>query len=208
LAALAASIILYPQLPDTITTHWDLEGNPNGYSSRMFGAFGLPLMMAVIYGAMRFLPLVDPRRENYDKFRGTYEGLILTVLVFMLGIHVLVLRAALGHTVPMQKVLPISMGLLFIVIGNLLPRARSNFFVGIRTPWTLSSEKSWERTHRIGGYVFVLVGIMIAASIFVPITVGWPIVAALTAIAVGGLVVYSYFVWRDDPDKRGFFSAR
>lgn len=208
LAALAASMAVYNRLPESMTIHWDLEGNPNGWASRLTGAFALPGIMVGIYAVMRFLPLVDPRRENYEKFQGTYEGLILTVLLFLLVIHVIVLRAALGHEVSMQKVIPLMMGMLFVVIGNLLPRARSNFFVGIRTPWTLSSEKSWERTHRIGGYVFVLIGIMMAASIFIPVNVGWPIVGVLTGAAVLGLIVYSYLVWKDDPNRGSMFPSR
>lgn len=208
LAALVASTAVYNSLPDVVTIHWDLQGNPNGWSSRLVGAFALPLMMVAIYAVMRFLPLVDPRRGNYEKFQSTYDGLILTILVFLLVIHIIVLRAALGHPVAMQKVIPLAMGMLFISIGNLLPRARSNFFFGIRTPWTLSSEKSWERTHRVGGYVFVLIGIMMAASIFIPINMGWPVVGALTAGAVLGLVVYSYVVWKGDPNKQTMFSAR
>jgi uncharacterized membrane protein len=208
IAALAASVFTYQNLPDTIPTHWDLEGNVNGWSSRFWGAFGLPLIMVAVYAVMRFLPLIDPRRENYAKFQGAYEGIILTVLVFMFAMHVLVLRAATGHGFSMEKVMPIGLGLLFIAIGNLLPRARSNFFVGIRTPWTLSSEKSWEKTHRLGGYVFVIVGILMAVSSFMPIETGWPIVAGLTAVAMLGLVVYSYVAWRDDPDKRGVFGPR
>lgn len=201
IAAVAASVFTYSDLPATMPTHWDMQGNVDGSSSRFWGAFGLPLIMVGIYAVMCFLPLIDPRRENYAKFEGAYEGIILTVLLFMLGTHIVVLRAATGFPVSMEKVMPIGLGMLFISIGNLLPRARSNFFVGIRTPWTLSSEKSWKRTHRAGGYVFVLIGVMMAASIFIPVRAGWPIVGALTACAVLGLVVYSYLVWRDDPDR-------
>jgi uncharacterized membrane protein len=208
LAAVGASAAVYHTLPETIVIHWDLQGNPNGWSSRVVGAFAMPLVMVGVYAMMRFLPLVDPRRENYEKFQGTYEGLILTIMVFLLAIHIIVLRSAMGHPVAMQKVMPLSMGMLFIAIGNLLPRARSNFFVGIRTPWTLSSEKSWERTHRAGGYVFVLIGIMMAASVFMPIDMGWGVIGIISGIGVLGLIVYSYSVWKDDPNKRSMFSSR
>ena len=206
LVAVIASVVAYPNLSDTIPTHWDLEGNVNGFSSRLWGAFGLPLAMVGIYAIMRFLPLIDPRRENYAKFAGAYDGIITTVLLFLLGLHLVVLRAGMGHEISMQKVLPIGMGLLFVAIGALLPQARSNFFVGIRTPWTLSSEKSWEKTHRVGGVVFVFIGLMTAASAFLPTSTGWPVVWIVTAVAILGVVVYSYVVWRDDPDKHGFLS--
>ena len=206
LAAVVASIVAYPNLSETVPTHWDLKGNVNGFSSRLWGAFGLPLAMVGMYALLRFLPLIDPRRENYAKFAGAYDGIITIVLLFLLGLHLVVLRAGMGHQISMQKVLPIGMGLLFVAIGALLPQARSNFFVGIRTPWTLSSEKSWEKTHRVGGVVFVLIGLMIAASAFFPTSTGWPAVWIVTAVAILGVVVYSYVVWRDDPDKHGFLS--
>ncbi len=203
LAAVVASVSVYSQLPETMPVHWDSNGEVDGWSSRFWGSFGLPLAMVGTYALMRFLPLIDPRRENYSKFEGAYEGIILTLLVFLLCVHVIVLRAGLGIPVSMEKVLPLGMGLLFVAIGILLPRARSNFFVGIRTPWTLSSEKSWELTHRVGGYVFVLAGILMAASSFFPIGSSMPVVIGLATAAGLGLVIYSYFVWRDDPGKRG-----
>lgn len=208
LAAVVASVIVYSRLPETMPTHWNMSGEVNGWSSRFWGAFGLPLAMVGTYAVMRFLPLIDPRRENYSKFEGAYQGIVLTVLIFLLGVHIIVLRAALGYPVSMQKVMPLGMGLLFVAIGNLLPRARSNFFVGIRTPWTLSSEKSWERTHRAGGYAFVLVGMLMVALSFAPVGNAMPLVIGLAACASLGLVVYSYLVWRDDPDKRGLLTPR
>lgn len=208
LAAVIASVVVYPRLPEVIPTHWDIEGDVNGWSSRFWGAFGLPLAMVGTYAMMRLLPLVDPRRDNYTKFENAYEGIVLTILVFLLGVHIVVLRAALGYPVSMQRVMPLGMGALFIAIGNLLPRARSNFFVGIRTPWTLSSERSWERTHRAGGYVFVVIGLLMVAASFFPMGSSMPVVIGLTVVAVLGLAAYSYVVWKGDPDKRGVFSAR
>lgn len=202
LAAVAASVLVYSRLTDVITIHWDLQGNPNGWTSRLTGAFALPLAMVGIYAAMRFLPMIDPRRENYSKFEGAYEGIIVTLLVFLLCIHLIVLYAGTGHPVPMQKVMPISMGALFIAIGNLLPRARSNFFFGIRTPWTLSSERSWERTHRVGGYVFVVMGLIVGGAGLVSSSVAFPYVILVAAFALLGLLVYSYLVWRDAPDRK------
>jgi uncharacterized membrane protein len=117
-------------------------------------------------------------------------------MLFVLGLHLIVLRAALGYPVVMERVLPLGIGILFIVIGNLLPRARPNWFVGIKTPWTLSSDRVWEKTHRLGGRVFVLGGLIsVLAALFFP---QWAhfILFAVVLLCSAGAMVYSYVEWR------------
>jgi len=166
-AAVIASALVYPKLPLTIPTHWDMLGRPNGWSGRLWGAWVMPIFLIVLWAFMRVLPRIDPRGSNYAKFGGAYEGIIVSIMLFMLGMHIIILRAALGYPVAMERVLPIGLGVLFIAIGNLLPRARPNWFIGIRTPWTLSSDRVWEKTHRFGGHVFVGAGILMVLSALV-----------------------------------------
>lgn len=195
-AALIASAVVYPDLPERMPTHWNLDGQVDGWSSRAWGAWMIPLMIALIWALMRGLPSVDPRGSNYVKFAGAFEGIMLSVMLFMLALHGLVLRAALGLPVAMDRVIPVGVGILLIVIGNLLPRARPNWFVGIRTPWTLSSDRVWEKTHRVGGRAFVLGGILIAASTFVGTSWSrWVLIAVVTVCSVF-VVAYSYVEWR------------
>jgi uncharacterized membrane protein len=124
-------------------------------------------------------------------------------MLFMLALHIVVLRASLGYPVDMRRVVPIGIGLVFLAIGNLLPRARPNWFVGIRTPWTLSSDRVWEKTHRFGGRVFVAAGILITlAGLF---AVQWAHAVAFTVIliTVTTVLVYSYLEWkREQPSGR------
>ncbi|MFL5503070.1 MAG: SdpI family protein [Gemmatimonadaceae bacterium] len=194
--AVGTSAALYSRLPETLATHWDSSGHPNGWSGRFFGAWLLPLFMLAMWGLIRVLPAVDPRGSNYAKFGGAFETIIVTIMLFMLALHVVVLLAALGYPVAMNRVLPFGVGILFVVIGNLLPRARPNWFIGIRTPWTLSSDRVWEKTHRFGGRLFVASGLLtLIAALVVPHWAIKVLFASITATAAGALI-YSYMEWR------------
>jgi len=114
----------------------------------------------------------------------------------MLGMHIIILGAALGYPVAMDRVFPVGLGVLFIVIGNLLPRARPNWFVGIRTPWTLSSDRVWEKTHRFGGHVFVVAGILMILSGVVVAAWARTGLSVLIALCAASVVIYSYVEWK------------
>jgi uncharacterized membrane protein len=202
IAATVVSIVMYPRIPETMPTHWSASGEVNGWSSRLFGAWLMPLMMAVVWIVMRMLPHIDPRRANYEKFSGMYEALIDLTLVFMLGLHVLVLTAATGAEVDMARIIPISVGVFFVLMGVMLPRAHPNWFVGIRTPWTLSSDQSWERTHKLGGLLFIITGVLaIAAALVIPTKAVWVMLTAGIGMTVF-LFAYSYMVWKGDENRR------
>ena len=202
-AAVIASALVYPKLPLTIPTHWDMLGRPNGWSGRLWGAWVMPIFLIVLWAFMRVLPRIDPRGSNYAKFGGAYEGIIVSIMLFMLGMHIIILRAALGYPVAMERVLPIGLGVLFIAIGNLLPRARPNWFIGIRTPWTLSSDRVWEKTHRFGGHVFVGAGILMVLSALV--TAPWAPVVLFTIIVLctASVLIYSYVEWKREQTPAG-----
>ena len=195
-AAFIASAVVFPRLPETMPTHFDMSGQPNGWSSRLFGAWLMPLFLLCMWGLVRVLPAIDPRGDNYAKFGGAFEGIIVSIMLFMLGIHIVVLRASLGHPVAMQHVLPVGIGVLFIVIGNLLPRARPNWFVGIRTPWTLSSDRVWEKTHRLGGRVFVAGGVIITLAAFASAKWAQVVLVTVTTLCAATVLIYSYLEWK------------
>jgi uncharacterized membrane protein len=185
----------YGKLPGSMPTHWNTDGDVNGWSNKAFGAFLIPVMLAFFWLLIRFLPRIDPR-ANIEKFGAAFEGIFIAVMLFMLGLHIIVLRAALGHHIEMQRVVPIGIGALFVVIGALLPQAQPNWFVGIRTPWTLSSDVVWEKTHRLGGKVFVASGLLIIlAAIVAP---GSTHITMLVLIGTAAVVLlfYSFFEWR------------
>jgi uncharacterized membrane protein len=200
--AVLVSIFAYPHLPDRVPTHWNASGEVNGWSSRLWGAWMLPLTMALVWLILRAVPHIDPRKANYAKFQGMYDWLVILVIAFMLAIHVVIILAATGSPIEMHKVMMPSVGIFIAALGFLLPRVHPNWFVGIRTPWTLTSDLSWERTHRIAGPLFIALGVLIVASTaMAPTTAIWILVVAAVGITIF-LFAYSYQVWKEDPLKR------
>jgi len=202
-AAVIASAVVYPRLPDRIPTHWELSAHPsgtvptpNGWSSRLLGAWALPIFLLGMWALVIILPKIDPRGGNYAKFGGAFEGIIISIMLFMLGMHIIILRAALGYPVAMQRIVPIGVGVLFVVIGNLLPRARPNWFVGIRTPWTLSSDRVWEKTHRFGGHVFVVGGLLIVLAALLAAQWAQIVLVIVTVLCTAVVLIYSYVEWK------------
>jgi uncharacterized membrane protein len=196
-AAFLASAIVYRRLPEMIPTHWQgMDAQPNGWSSRLFGAWLTPVLLLGIWALVRVLPAIDPRGANYAKFGGAFEAIIDSLMLFLLGMHIVLLRAGLGYPVQIERIVPFGVGVLLIVIGNLLPRCRPNWFVGIRTPWTLSSDRVWEKTHRFGGRLFVAAGflIVIAALLWVQ----WVHLVLITVVllATAAVLIYSYLEWK------------
>jgi uncharacterized membrane protein len=197
LAACAASLAVFNRLPDPMAVHWDLAGNANGWMPRSVGAFITPMIMIVAWFSLRVAPLLDPRRANYEKFTAAYELTVATLLVLVLVIHLVVLAIALGYNVPVQRLAPALLGVAFLVIGNVIPRARSNFMFGIRTPWTLSNDRVWARTHRLAGYTMTLAGavMLLSAALLSPDLLGAVVVGAIVTALVAP-AVYSYLTFR------------
>lgn len=200
--ALVFSLVVYGRLPERMATHWNALGEPDGYSSRLVGAFLLPGTMLAMWGILRAIPVIDPRRANIEKFRDTYETMVTAILLMLTIIHVTVLGNALGWPIPVARVTPLVIGAFFILLGNLLPRFRSNFFMGIRTPWTLSSETVWTKTHRVGGYLMVAAGALIMAAAFAPARFfTWIVLVSAFGMGIA-MVVYSYVAWRAETGTR------
>lgn len=197
-AALAAAVSIwaYPHLPETVATHWNLRGVPDGYSSRFWAVALMPLVMLGLTGLFSVLPKLDPRRENYAKFLDSYWLIANAILVFMGVAHVLILANGLGYSVQVDRLLPLGVGLLFAFLGNYLTRIEPNWFIGIRTPWTLSSDAVWRKTHRTGGWLFVIGGIVIAAGAFAPRGAFVPLFVVTIVIVTLIPVVQSYVLWR------------
>lgn len=189
------SIAVYSRLPDRVPVHWDISGEPNRYGSRIEGAFLLPVLMIAFFALMQWYPSRDPRAANIAKFRGAYDIVVAATIAFLCGVHVLALGQALGWRVDITTVALVGIGAMLVIVGNLLPLARSNFIFGIRTPWTLSSEQVWTRSHRVGGYAAVVAGLITIASAFFARPIG--VVISLVSLFIAGLipVVYSYVLW-------------
>lgn len=196
--AYAFSAIVWNRLPERMATHWNMSGEVDGWSSRAFGAFGLPTVALATLLLLLFLPRIDPRRENYAKFAGTYDLVVTLIVAFLVMVHVLVLGTALGWPVNVARIIPPAVGVLLLALGNVLPRARQNWWFGVRTPWTLSDERVWARTHRVGGRLLVLAGFVTLATVALPLEWAAPVLMVAVMGAALGSVVYSYFAWRQE----------
>ncbi len=204
LVMLAISAWAWPLIPDDaqIPIHWGLDGEADGFGPKWVGLLGLPLLSLGILALLALVPRIEPRRANLARSRPAYLAISITALLFMAGMHAFAVLAALGSDADITAVALIGSGAMFVVIGNYLGKTRSNWFFGIRTPWTLSSERSWSRTHRIGGRVFMTIGILVIAVAILlgPEVALWTMFAGL-GVGVVGLFGYSYLVWRDDPAR-------
>src|SRR5205809_537159 len=166
--AVALSLWAYPRLPPSVVTHWSLNGTPDGYSSRLWALAIIPVMLVIMTVIFNVLPKIDPRHENYVKFLSSYWLIANAVIVFLLVAHGLIIAAGLGFSIKIDRLMPLGIGLLFVFLGNFLTRVEPNWFVGIRTPWTLSSDTVWRKVHRTAGWLFVIAGVVIAAGAFAP----------------------------------------
>jgi uncharacterized membrane protein len=197
----AFALAIYPRLPDRIPTHWNLRGQADGWDGPG-AAFLFPAIATGTWLLMLVLPRIDPRRANWEKFRGEVRLLVGVLVLFFAWIEAVVLGAALGWALDTGRAVMGGVGVLLVVIGNYLPRIRSNWFMGIRTPWTLSSESVWRDTHRIGGRAFVAGGVAMVLAGFIPGVLAQ--LLAIAAVMVSTLipVVYSYLAWRREAAGR------
>lgn len=201
--AFLASAIAYPKLPDEVPIHWDLHGRVNGYGSRFVGVFIMPLAMLGIWALMRALPKIDPHHENYAKMQRAYDVVVYAALTVIGAVHGIVLAAMFGAPISMERLMPALIGVMLIVVGNVLPQARPNWFFGIRTPWTLSNDRVWERTHRVGGYLMVVAGVVGIITAALPFFIAFTALWITTGIAAVGSIVYSYIAWKQETSSGG-----
>ena len=197
-AAFAFSAAVFNRLPDQVPTHWNAHGEVNGMSSRAFAAWLVPGILAIMALVLPFLPTIDPRRANFEKFQGSYDLVVNTVITMVALLHVAMLGSALGWPIAMARLTPLMMGAVFLLLGNVLPRARPNWWFGIRTPWTLSNDRVWERTHRVGGYFFAGAGVLLMLAALLPPAMALPVIVVVAVTAGVVPLVYSYVAWRQE----------
>ncbi|AVX20971.1 MULTISPECIES: SdpI family protein [Carboxydocella] len=159
LGQLALSVYLYPRLPDPLPTHWNMRGEVDGYMSKPLGV-GFPLALNLgIYLLLVSLPALDPKAK-IEKFQQVLDMVRLFIHGLLTVIFVIALLNSLGYAIPVDKTVPALISLLFIFLGNYLGKLRPNYFIGIRTPWTLENEQVWQKTHRVSGPVWMGAGLV------------------------------------------------
>ncbi len=195
-AGIVLSAAVYNRLPDPMASHWNVNDQVNGTISRFWGVALMPLVSLAMLGLFLLLPAIDPLKANIAKFRGTFNVFIAAILAFMLYIHILTIVWNLGdHSFRMSTALVPALGLLFVVAGILIRNAKRNFFIGIRTPWTLSSDRVWDQTHRVGSVLFIFSGLLSLVGLLFP-GVGAFLLLIVPVMASSLLIViYSYVLW-------------
>ena len=189
------SITLGNQLPERMASHWNAQGQVDGYSSKASSMYLIPGMELAMVALFLALPLIDPRKENIRKFRPVYNLFIVFIVGFLSYLHFLTLAWNLGWIFVLMRWMTPAYALLLFFTGVLLGKAQSNWFIGIRTPWTLSDNRVWEKTHQVGGTVFKVCGVISLAGILFPQQAIWFLLIPMLGTALG-LVIYSYFYYR------------
>lgn len=197
--ALVAGLSLWNQLPDQMASHWNSNDQVDGYISRFWGVFLMPLITLGMFVLFLVVPGIDPLKANIAQFREAFNIFIALMVAFMLYVHGLTLVWSLGYQdFKMSAAMLPFMGILFIAIGYLLRQAKRNFFIGIRTPWTLSSDSVWDKTHQLGSTLFIVSGAFaILGGFFGGMTAFWLMFVPLIGSSLF-LVVYSYVLYRGE----------
>jgi uncharacterized membrane protein len=200
-AMFVVAAVAWPTAPDRVPVHWDTHGEVNGYGGKFEGLLLIPVIALAIYLLFLVLPKLDPLHANYGQFAGAFTLFRFTILLFLAVLEGIIHLWIRGHTVPIQALLPMMVGALFLVLGGIMPKLRPNWFLGIRTPWTLMSRRSWAKTHEAARWVFWIAGLtLIAGGALASALI---LIGAIVFMAVGvlTLVIYSYLLWRGDPDR-------
>ena len=183
--------ILWDQLPAQIPTHWNIEGQVDGWSSKTLAVLGLPGIMLAFQWLCVLGTLADPKKNTHpDKI---FQLVLWIIPVLSLVIFTLTFLTAFNKPVQVEIILPLVMGLLFLIIGNYLPKCKQNYTIGIKLPWTLHSEENWNKTHRFAGWIWMLGGLGIMLTSFLGCF--WVLIA-VTAVMAFAPTVYSYILYR------------
>ena len=191
----AGHLFVYPMLPEEVPFHWNVYGEADnwaGKASTLFLAL-LPMLMLLM---LRIIPKIDPRGKSYEKHQKAYQ-IFITLLILFLNITLWITNAlCLGYPVPIERLIPIGVGIILLTVGNHMPQLRTNYTMGIKNPWTLENEWVWKKTHAAGGIVFILMGLCTILNGFLPTPWMAQITVGIIFLGVLGLEVYSYLLFK------------
>ena len=195
--AFVASVAGYLQMPERVPIHWDMQGQVDGWGHPFVAVGIMPLIMVALWQLLRFMPKLDPKRPNIEKFRDSYDVTVNATLTLMLVVHFMIIGGALGLPILSGvRLINVAIGVFFIVIGNVLPRTRRNWLFGIRTWWTMSDDRVWAESNRVGGYLMAGAGVLIALTAMLEPPIGVIAMAVVVMVSVVASVAYSYAVWK------------
>lgn len=193
--SVVTGLVLYPLFPDLIASHWNSAGQVNGTMGKFWGVFLFPLIMAGLFALYAAIPRIDPLRTNIESFRKHYNPFWVFMFVFFAYVFGLTIIWNLGMRFNFTVAIVPAVAALFLFLGAFLKKLKRNWFVGIRTPWTLSSDIVWEKTHRIGGILFQATGLVMLLGILLPEQFLWLIFVPLLATVLY-TVIYSYVEYK------------
>jgi uncharacterized membrane protein len=189
--------VLWNKLPDLMASHWNANNQVDGYISKFWGVFLMPVITLGMMVFFLIIPMIDPLKANIAQFRDVFNLFIALVVAFILYIYILSLRWNLGYTdFKMSQAMLPALGILFFFVGYMMRRAKRNFFIGIRTPWTLSSDRVWDETHRLGSLLFMISGVLAFLGSFLGGMIAfWFLFVPLIGSTLFTLV-YSYILYQ------------
>ncbi len=199
-AVLVATLVAYPDLPSSVPTHWNLHNRPDGYSPKwVLFLFG-PGLMAASMLLMYFLPWLSPKNFGVDSFRSTYLQIMLMLVTLLGYFSVVVLWVGIGHPLNVGRAIVGGICLIFALLGNLMGKVRRNFYIGVRTPWTLANERVWNATHRVAAKTLVAGGLVGLALI----VAGLDGISVIVVLLAGAIVPIAYsLVFYKQLERRG-----
>ena len=200
---IAVGVAAWSTLPEVVPTHWGLSGRPDGWGSRTMLVVFPPILAVGIYALLLFLPRLDPLHHgNSQVVVDSTRTLRIGMMWFFAGMQILLVFAGLGRVQNVAPAIMAMVGGLFILIGFVLGGIEPNWFIGIRTPWTLSSRKSWDDTHRVGRWLFIVNGALLVVAGLIGSLVWSVALILINVVAALGLIAYSYYAWARDPDRQ------
>ena len=165
-------VALYQSMPDLMASHWNIHGQVDDYLPKFWGLFLMPFISAVMLVLFIFIPKIDPLKHNINKFRKYFDGFMILIILFLLSLYIVTILWSSGITFNMIYFIVPAIAIIFYYTGVLIENAKRNWFIGIRTPWTLSSERVWNKTHKLGGKLFkilsaiILIGVLLTDYAF------------------------------------------
>lgn len=192
---------LYPKFPDKVPTHGGPTGEADEYEPKTTGLFVFPVMALVLYFILTLIPYVEVYQKNLMSFYPYYYGLKVIILLFMFVMYIATRLPNFGISFNMNHFILPLFALLFFYVGDIMKNFKRNFFVGLRTPWTLSDDRVWKRTHEKGGVVFKIMALFAIFGIFLKEYAIWFIVIP-AGVGIAYLVIYSYILYRKIGRKR------
>jgi len=200
-ATVALSFCSYPLLPDMVVSHWNFSGQANGWSSREFQVIFFPAFLFGLYLLLSLVPKFDPQAQRYLEFATVYRIIRNLILLMLFVVFVASTFANLGYTLNIGVIVASSVGLLMIALGNYFGKLKRNFFIGIRTPWTLSSENVWNKTHRLGSRLFIIWGLGLILSPWLNSSLAYIILFGGIIVMISWLMIYSYTLYKKEQQK-------